>query len=77
MPSTPAPAPIITKEQLEKLTKEQLITLLVQALEGQAMATRNMKSLNDMLATADLKIRELEDQKKTQEAELIVLRNRP
>ena len=75
---TPAAGtPVITKEQLEKLTKDQLIALLSQALEGQSMATRNMKALNDMLAAADLKARELESRCQSLEAENIALRSRP
>ena len=69
--------PHITKEQLEQLTKDQLVTLLTKALEAQSMATRNMKTMNDMLGAADLKIRSLESEKKTLEAENITLRNRP
>ncbi len=79
MPSIPPvpEIPQITQEQLDHLTKDQLATLLTKALEAQAMATRNMKTMNDLLAAADVKIRELESQKKSLEAENITLRNRP
>lgn len=62
--------------QLEKLSREELIELLLMALEAQALTTKNMESLTGMLAMANLRIKELDDQNKTQEAELIVLRAR-
>lgn len=38
--------------QLEKLSREELIELLLMALEAQALTTKNMESLTGMLAMA-------------------------
>ena len=73
----PEPTPVLTKEQLQTCSKEELIELLLLALQTQESTTRNMVTMNDLISQADAKIRELTDQTKTQEAELILLRNRP
>ncbi len=65
-----------TKEQLEIATKEQVIELLLLALEGQQAATENLHRLTHLLDHSNKQLRELKDQMATMEAELILLRNR-
>ena len=69
--------PALSREQLETLSKPELLELLTMSLEAQGMTTRNMKQMNDLLELADKRIRDLESTNKSQEAELILLRNRP
>lgn len=65
------------KEQLALLSKEELIELLLQLLDIQTVSTQNMKQLVEAMAVADDKIRALDSQNKSLEAELMVLRNKP
>ena len=69
--------PPASREALEKASKEDLIDLLLLALEGQRQAVENMTTLNTHLGEARAKVQELEDKLASKEAELIVLRNRP
>jgi hypothetical protein len=64
----------IDKEVLMQLSKEELIQLFDTALQGQVMANENMGKLGKLLAQAGEKITQLESDKATMEAELIVLR---
>jgi hypothetical protein len=68
---------VLTKEQLEQFTKEQLIVLLLEALRVQELATTNMQSLAGLLQEADGAMNELRSRNQTLEAENIELRNRP
>lgn len=68
---------MLTKEQLEQFTKEQLIVLLLEALRVQELATTNMQSLAGLLQEADGAMNELRSRNQTLEAENIELRNRP
>lgn len=67
---------VLRREQLQTLEKPELVDLLVLSLEAQEMTTRNMRQMNDLLETADSKIRELEGVVKSQAAEIVLLRNR-
>jgi hypothetical protein len=66
----------ITDEQFNLMSKPELIELLKLALDGQKKATENMQTANDLLEQAAARIRELEGRVQTQEAELLVLRNK-
>lgn len=62
----------VDKEVLMKLSKEELIQLFDTALQGQVLANDNMSKLGKLLAQAGEKIAQLESDKQTMEAELIV-----
>lgn len=78
-----APAPAInpfnglTRAHFEAMSKDQLIKLLDTALKTLTVSLQNTQTLTDLCAAANAKIKQLEDEKQSQEAELIVLRNRP
>lgn len=65
------------RELLLKMTKEQLIELLILAVEGQTMANKNNLTLTNLMSTMNADFAELKDKYATLEAELIVLRARP
>jgi hypothetical protein len=65
------------KEKLMEMTKEQLIELLLLAIEGQQIANKNSLELVSQMTRINADAQQLRDEKATLEAELIVLRNRP
>lgn len=71
------PASPLERKVLLEGTKEQLVDLLLLAIEGQKKATENVQSISVLLSEARSRVLELEDKLSTQESELILLRNRP
>ena len=69
--------PEIDRAKFEAMEKGQVIDLLLLALQAQMLTTDNLSRVNDLLAAASARISALESANKSQEAELIVLRNRP
>jgi peptidoglycan hydrolase CwlO-like protein len=65
------------RDKLLGMTKEQLVRLVEISIEGQTASTKNMQSLVAMMKRMEGEMKQLRDEKATQEAELIVLRNRP
>jgi hypothetical protein len=65
------------KEKLMEMTKEQLIELLLLAIEGQQIANKNSLELVSQMTRINADAQQLRDEKATLEAELIVLRARP
>lgn len=71
------PAIPLSREVLLRAPKEELIELLLLAVEGQQKATENMQDLVRHLSEVTAAKKELEDKVASMEAELILLRNRP
>lgn len=67
----------VSPEQLKELTKEQAIELLALSIETQRITTENLKALTNLLKEQRELAEKLQDQLATQEAELILLRNKP
>jgi hypothetical protein len=76
-PHAPPMDPVspLTPEVLAAATKEQLARMLGHALGGLRTSLQNTQQLTDLLKVANDRIKELESQNKSQEAELIMLRN--
>jgi hypothetical protein len=70
------PAEDLPPNALEHYSKERIISTLNSALKGLRLALESTRKLVELLKTANAANMRLEDQLKTQEAELIVLRNR-
>ncbi len=64
------------KDALLKQSKEDLVDCLLLTLEAQKLTTQNMQTMATQLGAAGARIKELEDQLASQEAELITLRNK-
>lgn len=73
----PAGATPLSREVLLAASKEELVDLLLLAIQGQTKATENMQQMHLLVVESQTKVKELEDKLATQESELIVLRNRP
>lgn len=67
----------IDRATLLEASKDHLVELLLVSLSTQAQCTANMQEMQRLLAEALNRVKTLEDQLASQEAELIVLRNRP
>lgn len=65
------------KERLLEQSKEELAELLLLSLQGQQQMMENMQTLVKTMEASAARIKELEDQLSSCEAELIMLRNRP
>lgn len=70
-------APKLKKEDCEGLTREQLVELLLVALEAQRATNENTVNMAKLVEEASKRVKELDDKLASQEAELIALRNRP
>jgi hypothetical protein len=73
--------PLPTHEQFAAMNKDDLIKLLLMALEAQQVTTKNMAAMNGVLARANEqlvlvedRLKDLDSKNKSQEAELIMLR---
>ena len=64
----------ITEKELVSFTDEQLRALLLKNLKALDGALKNSKELVSLLAAANARIKELESNSSTMEAELIQLR---
>lgn len=74
MPEAPKPP---SREVLLTFSAEQLVTLLLQSWQAIELAANNMAALGKMLAQTTARYDEAKSKLDSQEAELIVLRNRP
>jgi hypothetical protein len=71
------PSTLPTREQLLTMSKEQLAASLLLAMQAQQLTTQNMTAMTDLLVEANARLAEITDKLASQEAELIMLRNRP
>jgi hypothetical protein len=78
MPTEEVPTPPkLTKEQLLTMDKEELVDLLLMAVQAQELFTGNLKKVVDLLGVKAEEIDQLKNTIQNQEAELAVLRNAP
>ena len=66
----------VSKEELEKMTQDQVITLFLLLAETNALMVQNMGTLGEQHTQLHAQVKELRDKNLTQEAELLVLRSR-
>jgi hypothetical protein len=76
-PSESQRPPIPTKEQLNSMSKPDLVDLLHAALTAQSLATQNMASMGRLLEDTAKKNKALESANETLQAEVTTLRNQP
>lgn len=67
----------LTPELLKTMPREKLEQFFNIILKSQVISLDNQKKLTELLRQASTRIQELEGINQTQEAELILLRNRP
>lgn len=69
--------PTFTREQLQQFTNDQLIDLVLLALEGQRMQTQNALRAVETARQLHARVVQLEDEMKTLETKVLTLEARP